>query len=258
MTSTDLASVSPDIDYIYRFPQTELNKSLANDANSGQLRTIDFIGSSDCDDLQQDVVSLRGLKALALAPVRTVTLIEHEMRFGNLLGKLIELPHIVTMPPNDFGIKRASGPYNGLQLKTEIDDTNPEALRIHTLAKRDYPVGFSVGMLLPEGSYEPRKDKDGRVVGLEINDPIPLEWSATLCPANCQSWAISAKSLLVSKGILSAADGRENAYRIKHLDDFAPADVVTLRRLSAVLHRYGISTNLCDGACSHAGCREAA
>ena len=146
---------------------------------------IEFVGSSDQEDLVGDVMTLEALKEMVASAQGTIMLRDHNRSTDKVFGWITEASLV-----KDNG-------KNVIVFRAEIDDEDNANVRIWKSIGKGYKLGASVTVIILSKADNPnRKD------GLIIKSVKLLEISIVTIPCNQDSWTLAAtasKALAISE-----------------------------------------------------------
>ena len=153
----------------------EKSKAYEVTENGETQKFIEFIGSSDNEDLVGDVMDLAALKEMEVTAPGTIMLRDHNRSTDKVFGWITEAKVV---------------PENGVYLivfKAEVDDEDAANVRIWKSISKGRKLGASVTVVILS-----KKDNPRRTGGMIFKSVKLLEVSIVTVPCNQDSWTLAA------------------------------------------------------------------
>ena len=154
----------------------EKSKAYEVTENGETKKFIEFIGSSDQEDLVGDVMTLEALKEMVASAPGTIMLRDHNRSTESVFGWIQEAQLI-----------KESG-MNLIVFKAEVDEEDKANIRIWKSISKGYKLGASVTVVILSKDKNPNRPPKGLI----IESVKLLEVSIVTIPCNQQSWTFAA------------------------------------------------------------------
>lgn len=153
----------------------EKSKAFEETASGETKKFIEFVGSSDQEDLVGDVMSLAALKEMVESAPGTIMLRDHDRSTDKVFGWITEAKLV------------KEGGQNVIVFKAEVDEEDRANLRIWNSISKGKKLGASVTCIILSKDKNPNRKN-----GLIIESVKLLEISIVTIPCNQQSWTLAA------------------------------------------------------------------
>lgn len=170
----------------------EKSKAYEETTDGVTKKFIEFVGSSDQEDLVGDVMTLDALKEMVASATGTIMLRDHNRSTDKVFGWI-----------TDANLKSENGK-NVIVFKAEVDDEDNANIRIWKSIGKGYKLGASVTVIILSKADNPKR-KDGLI----IKSVKLLEISIVTIPCNQDSWTLAAtasKALAIAEAITNKSD----------------------------------------------------
>jgi phage head maturation protease len=155
----------------------EKSKAYETDENGEKKKYIEFIGSSDQEDLVGDVMTVNALKEMVETAPGTVMLRDHNRSTDKIFGWILE-----------GELVKANG-INLIKFKAEVDDEDQANIRIWKSIKKGFKIGASVTVVIVSKEKNPNSANKKAMI---IDSVKLLEISIVTIPCNQESWTLAA------------------------------------------------------------------